>query len=177
MTITGHVGAGVLAAYLLERYVLGVEVTPVTLTAAAALSVVPDLDSPIVLTLTRNWRLKKKLDHHRFITHTPLFYLIIGTLMSIIVPWQWALLFVAQTLIHLILDSWATDDGIMWAWPLSRRQLSLFSHDLHANGTYHGLEFYLHRYFRCWITALPETLLISSGLLVSFSVWHGIIHF
>ena len=101
------------------------------------------------------------LSHHRYFTHTPLFYLLISGVIWLAVDWKWALIFLSVTLTHLLMDSWSTDDGIMWLWPLNTKQYSLFPMDSHAGGIY-GLQFYA-RYARTPRLILPEILIVAAG--------------
>jgi hypothetical protein len=154
-----------MAAYVIERCVFKSDVTPVTLGLSALVGLLPDLDGLVVMAMDRRQGLKRKLRHHEFPTHTPLFYLILTLGLWLTGPPEVAVLFGALTLGHLLLDSWGTDDGIMWLWPLSRRQFSLFPRRLHAGGAY-GLRFY-RRHVRCWRVMVPEVLLLVSGSLLA----------
>ncbi|MBC7250527.1 MAG: metal-dependent hydrolase [Anaerolineae bacterium] len=167
MTPTGHIGASVAAAYAVERLIFKSEVTPVSLGLAALIGILPDLDSPLVLALTGNWRLRSRNSHHQFITHTPFFYLLLTLLLSFFAPIRAVILFGLLTLLHLVLDSWATDDGIMWKWPQAGdcTQYSLFPQVSHVNDV-HGWEYYVRHYFRTWYTALPELLFLGGGMLI-----------
>ncbi len=129
------------------------------------MGLLPDLDS--LLATARGHRpTKGRLRHHRSVTHTPLFYLLMTLLVSLIVPAQKAVLFGILAFLHLVLDSWSTDDGIMWLWPLSRRQFSLFPRDLHAGGVY-GLTFY-RRHMRCAQMIVPELLFVLGGCALTY---------
>jgi len=110
--------------------------------------------------------MQQKVRHHRYVTHTPIFYALVTLLLSLVAPPQTAVLFGALMFTHLVLDSWATDDGIMWLWPLSRRQFGLFPRDLHAGGVF-GVEFYL-RMLRCSRMIVPEIVLALTGLALTF---------
>ena len=72
--------------------------------------------------------------------------------------------FLAVTLTHLVMDSWITDDGIMWLWPLRTKQFSIFYMNSHAGGIY-GLDYYA-RYFRTPRLILPEIIIIIAGISV-----------
>jgi len=167
MTLTGHIGASVAAAYAVERFVFKSEVTPVSLGLAALIGILPDLDTLLILALTRNWRLRARNAHHQFFTHTPFFYLLLTLLLSLFMPIHAVVLFGLLTILHMVLDSWATDDGIMWKWPKAgdRTQYSLFPQVAHVDGV-HGWEYYAKYYFRTWYTALPELVFLCGGVLV-----------
>jgi hypothetical protein len=165
MTPSGHAGASIVAAYVIERCVFYNEATPVTLGLAALVGLLPDLDSLAALALNRYRPARNKLGHHAFLTHTPLFYLALTVALWLTGISRGAVFFGVLSLGHLILDSWGTDDGIMWLWPLSRRQFSLFPRNLHA-GSAHGLRFY-RRHVRCARVFVPEVALLASGSLLA----------
>jgi hypothetical protein len=165
MTPSGHAGASIVVAYVIERCVFKSEVTPITLGLSALVGLLPDLDGLITIALKRSRPLGNKLRHHEFLTHTPLFYLLLTLALWGIASPQVSVLFGMLSLGHLFLDSWGTDDGIMWLWPLSRRQFGLFPRNLHAGGAY-GLRFY-RRHVRCARVFVPEVLLLVSGSLLA----------
>ena len=104
----------------------------------------------------------------KFPTHTPLFYLVLMCAIGLAGALQMAVLFGVLTFGHLLLDSWGTDDGIMWLWPFDRRQFGLFPRDLHAGGAY-GRRFY-RRHVRCWRVMVPEVLFLLSGSLLAIRI-------
>jgi len=166
MTPGGHAGASILAAYVITRCVFKTEATPIVLGLSAIAGLLPDADGLITMVVKRQRPNQQKLRHHELSTHTPLFYLVVTLLLSMVVPARTAILFGALALLHLALDSWATDDGIMWLWPLSWRQYALFPRNLHAGGV-HGLRFY-RRHVRCRRVMIPEVMLLVGGSLLAF---------
>ena len=164
MTTFAHVAGGVAVAATVQHFVFKEEITPSTILVGAFLGLLPDLDSLFALLVDRWTPGGAMLSHHRYFTHTPLFYLLLAGVIWITVDWKWALMFLAVTLTHLLMDSWSTDDGIMWLWPLRKEQYSLFPMDVHAGGVY-GWQFY-QRYARTPRLILPELLIIAAGVLV-----------
>ena len=154
-------------AYVIERCVFKSEVAPVTLGLSALVGLLPDLDTLAAMVLKRRRFLHSKLRHHEFLTHTPLFYLLVTLTLWLVGFARGGTFFGILSMGHLLLDSWGTDDGIMWLWPLSRRQFGLFPHNLHAGGAY-GLRFY-RRHIRCLRVMIPEVLLLVSGSMLA---WH-----
>jgi hypothetical protein len=64
-----------------------------------------------------------------------------------------------------MLDSWATDDGIMWLYPFRRQQYALLPCPIHEGGL-HGKEFYQYYYsLRHFLVA--EAALVLGGLVVT----------
>jgi len=159
------VGASVVATYVITNYVFKTEATPVVLGLAALAGLLPDLDGLVGMMVRRERPMQRKVQHHRCVTHTPLFYLVLTLLLSLVAPPETSILFGVLTFAHLVLDSWATDDGIMWLWPIRRKQYALFPRDLHEGGVF-GLDFYL-RVLRCKPMIVPELLLALSGVALT----------
>lgn len=164
---SAHIGASIVATYAIEGCLLNQEVTPATIGLAAVAGLLPDLDGLIVAAIDQDEGVgvDKKLRHHEFPTHTPLFYLFFTIAIWLITTPETALLCGTVVFLHLLLDSWGTDDGIMWFWPWSDRQLALFPTDLHSDGAF-GVEFY-RRHLRCWRVMIPEVTLFLGGLIVT----------
>jgi len=166
MTPFGHIGGGLVVGCLAEKLVLNGQISPGKVGIMVLLSILPDLDSSLAV-LFRKWRPgQEKLDHHNYFTHTPFFYLILSGLFWLIWGAEMGVLFLSITLTHLFLDSWATDDGIMWLWPFNRKKYSLFPSDLHEGGLY-GVRYY-RRYVTKLQVSLPEALLFVGGWLMIF---------
>ena len=164
MTSGAHVGAGVVSICLLES-VLQQPATPVMVGIAIGLSLLPDLDAIVVRARQHRQGKVGHNNHHTLFTHTPLFYLIAAAILACLMAWQSVLFFLAITLGHLVLDSWGTDDGIMWLYPFRRRQYALLPRPIHAGGLY-GKEFY-KQYYRLWHFFVAESALVVGGLLVT----------
>jgi hypothetical protein len=140
-------------------------VTPVMVGMAVGLSLLPDLDALWIRACQRRQGAIGHNNHHTLFTHTPVFYLIAASILACWASWQTALLFVVVTLGHLMLDSWATDDGIMWLYPIRRKQYALLPRPIHAGGL-HGKEFY-KQYYRLWHFLVAELALACGGLIVT----------
>lgn len=147
MTFIAHIGAGVIGACLLDTLVFHRPPTTETLGLAVGLSLLPDLDVLAVAALKRNWPFgNRKNEHHTSFTHTPFFYMAIALILAQVLPVRWVVFFVALTMLHLALDSWATDDGIMWLWPHTNRQYALLPVPVRHDDIY-GPRFYGRFYF------------------------------
>jgi membrane-bound metal-dependent hydrolase YbcI (DUF457 family) len=169
MTGMSHTGGGILVAAAVQRIVFQEEITPSTIVAGALMGVLPDLDILLALIFGKWTPGKSLLNHHRYITHTPLIYLIASLILYWLADWKIALLFGSITLSHLVMDSWGTDDGIMWLWPLRHEQYSLYQKDLHAGGEF-GLSFY-RSYFKTPSSWIPELLAVLGGASVLLSLF------
>ena len=165
VTSGAHIGAGVLSAYVLGTC-LHQPITPVVVGMAVGLSLLPDLDA-LWVRARQHWRgTIGHNNHHTLLTHTPQFYLSAAALLSCWAAWQSVVFFLVVTLGHLMLDSWATDDGIMWLYPFRRKQYALLPRPIHAGGL-HGKEFY-KRYYRLWHFFVAESAFMMGGLLVTW---------
>lgn len=162
MTQGGHIGASLVLACAVERLVFRITPGPELLILGAALGNLPDLDA-VAAPLVGHRFGQQRLNHHRFVTHTPILYLLLTALVALFSP-PWAVRLGSLTLFHLVLDSWHTDDGVMWLWPFSTRQLSLWPYPAHAGGLY-GWEFY-RRHLRRPLALVPELVFSLSGGLV-----------
>lgn len=162
MTPGGHVGASLVIACVVEQLVFHVTPGPEILIVGAALGNLPDLDAIIAPVLGHRPG-HQRLNHHRFVTHTPLLYGVLSLIVGLFSP-AWALRLATLTLFHLVLDSWHTDDGVMWLWPLSRHQFSLWPYPAHAEGRF-GWNFYRSHLQRP-LALIPEMVFSLSGMVV-----------
>ncbi len=169
MTPFGHIGGGLLVATAAEKIIFNGEFSAATVGIVVFLSILPDLDG-IAAFIFRKWRPGyKKLDHHDYITHTPIFYFCLSIAVWIGVGSELAVLCLLLTMTHLLLDSWGTDDGIMWFWPISKRKFSILPNNLHEGGVY-GVRYYL-RYVRHLSSLLAELFLFIGGVATVFVWW------
>ena len=164
MTTFAHFGGGIAVAAAVQHYVFKEEITPAVIVTGVLLGLLPDLDSLLALLFGKWSPGVEQLSHHSYFTHTPIFYLFVSGLIWLILDWKWALIFLSVTLTHLLMDSWSTDDGIMWLWPLRKEQYSLFPMDSHTGGVY-GLQFYA-RYVLTPRLIMPELFFIAAGAIV-----------
>lgn len=149
-------------AAVLEKVVFKTNIAPLTLAAAGLVGVLPDLDG-LAAAVFGQWQPGgEMLTHHRFITHTPLFFLAISLLFGLVLGPRIGLLFGVVTLTHLLFDSWGTDDGVMWLWPFNAQQFAVFPYPLHGEGLF-GVKYYLS-YVRNWRAVMPEALLFLGGM-------------
>ena len=166
MTPIGHIGAGVVGAFLLDTLIFHRPPNTETLSLAVGLSLIPDLDAPVVAALRGNWPLRRRNDHHTSFTHTPFFYLAITLMLAPFVPIRGVVFFGVLTMLHLALDSWATDDGIMWLWPYTENQYALLPVPIRDDDFY-GWRFYRHHYLQKRRHAVfTEIALAATGLMV-----------
>jgi hypothetical protein len=165
MTFAGHIGGSLAITVIVQQFAYGHKVTPKVLGLGVLMGLIPDLDALLALVIGRWQPSNTQLLHHQYLTHTPLFYLLLALGLWTVTSFEFAVLFAALTLGHLFLDTWGTDDGIMWLWPASKRQIGVLATHLHAGGAF-GWSFY-RRYLQTWQTSVPELLLLVMGLGVA----------
>jgi membrane-bound metal-dependent hydrolase YbcI (DUF457 family) len=161
MTAFAHIGGGIAVTATVQLYVFKEEITPSTILVGVVFGLLPDFDTLFALLFGKWSPGSQMLSHHRYFTHTPIFYLLVSAIIWLVMDWKLAVMFLAVTSTHLLMDSWSTDDGIMWLWPFSNEQYSILYMDSHA-GEIHGLQFYA-RYIRSPRLILPEMIIVAAG--------------
>ena len=74
MTTFAHVGGGIAVAAAIQHFVFKKEIAPSTILIGALFGLLADLDSLFAL-LSGKWLPgAKMLSHHRYFTHTPIFF-------------------------------------------------------------------------------------------------------
>jgi hypothetical protein len=162
MTPFGHIGSGLLIAGIAEQTIAKGDLSLEAIGIMAALSMLPDLDAIVSFAFKKMRPGKQRLNHHSFPTHTPIFYLFLSIMAWINISGLFAVFFLILTFTHLLLDTWGTDDGIMWLWPLNNKQYSIYPTDLHEGGVF-GVQYY-RQYMTRWHVSIPEVLLFVGGL-------------
>jgi membrane-bound metal-dependent hydrolase YbcI (DUF457 family) len=123
----GHIAAGYLTAQAL------LHITHQSLTAhqqtqllwwGMLFGFIPDMDTFIVFAREKAWFVKNQdNDHHKFITHAPVIWLVMGLIVTVIAPnvyWKdVGLLLWLGSWSHFLLDS--VQYGTMWLWPFSNK--------------------------------------------------------
>lgn len=127
----GHIVAGYLLAEGLLATLqpnLTIEQTNILLFTGAFFGFVPDLDMFYAFIKARGFTIPgTKINHRAYLTHRPLFWLGISTVIFIFAPtefWKiFAILILFGTWSHFILDSLKV--GVMWLWPLNSKFYAL----------------------------------------------------
>ena len=78
MTTFAHIGGGIAFAAGVQHLVFKDEITPSTILAGALLGLLPDIDTLFAFLLGKWEPGAEILSHHRYITHTPIFFLIVS---------------------------------------------------------------------------------------------------
>lgn len=126
----GHIAAGYLTAYGLTHLPnssLTPNETNALLVAGAILGTLPDIDFIPFFVSRKSMRFTDEDSHRRYITHTPILWLIVGLIIALAAPnafiWTLGLLIWLASWGHFIGDS--IEHGVRWFWPLSKRYFSL----------------------------------------------------
>ncbi|OGE87578.1 MAG: hypothetical protein A3J07_02565 [Candidatus Doudnabacteria bacterium RIFCSPLOWO2_02_FULL_49_13] len=102
-------------------------------------AVAVDWDMIISFIMLRSVRIRNNVSHRRFLTHTPIFGLVIGLsiyfLSDSLYAQYFALVFLASFTSHMVVDS--IEIGIMWLWPFSKKQYFLFEANTDSNPYIH----------------------------------------
>src|SRR3989344_8336643 len=124
----GHIAGGYLAGKLASIAFPELN-QPLYLGLSALFGFIPDLDSFFAFLKGKKFTIDESIDHHQFITHTPIFYLFIFGFWYLLFPETrlvaWT--FIIGTLSHLVIDTFASD-GTQWLYPFSKK-LFRFSSD------------------------------------------------
>ncbi len=75
----------------------------------------------VIFALIVDWDFVMSRMHRQILTHTPIFWMLVCSVLTLIFPFLWVTLPVV--LIHLLLDTF--DWGVMVAWPFSHRSRGL----------------------------------------------------
>lgn len=131
MLWVGHLSLGylfykiILSVYpaeIISQYELNILLV-VTLIA----SILPDLDFISFFTKNKSMKLQNYSSHRTQISHAPLIYLTVGVIFYLVSQTIFfkiaSILFIVGIMGHFIGDS--IEYGIMWLWPLSKKQYSL----------------------------------------------------
>jgi membrane-bound metal-dependent hydrolase YbcI (DUF457 family) len=91
------------------------------------LGATPDLDLVFPFLKLKTLKFDTRLSHRRIFTHTPLFYLVLSTMVYVSVSSLYlkylAIVFFISAISHFLADS--IEYGIMWLWPFSKKQYAL----------------------------------------------------
>jgi membrane-bound metal-dependent hydrolase YbcI (DUF457 family) len=128
----GHAAAGYLFSliYLFFASGLNSPETNLLLLLGALFGILPDIDVFFFFMKQKSFAVgTEKNTHRHYITHAPLFWIIISILIYIIaqnaVTEHIAVILLLGTLSHFLMDS--IEFGVMWLWPYSRKRFSLIS--------------------------------------------------
>ena len=144
MILPGHLAVGYLAAETVLKLapagLLSTSQTAWLLTIGILASEGPDLDLLLYYFSERkhfrNQQTgqspnKRRQSHRDYITHAPLFWVLVSAAISVIgiifhstfMSWSGLMVFVGSWS-HLLMDS--VEDGVLWLWPWHKRHLAVF---------------------------------------------------
>jgi membrane-bound metal-dependent hydrolase YbcI (DUF457 family) len=92
MTTFAHVGGGIAVAAAVQHFVFKEEITPSTILVGMFFGFLPDFDTIFAL-ISGNWSPGEQiLLHHRYFSHTPIFYILISGIIWLVWGWKSAFL-------------------------------------------------------------------------------------
>jgi len=118
------IGVGILLSIGLGK-LLGVQLTALWIAMGALFSLVPDLD--FLFHLRKGGSIKNAHEHRNY-WHYPLLFIPIGTFVTALLDWRYAVLFLMATLLHFIHDSIGIGWGVQWLFPFSSNHFAFFYH-------------------------------------------------
>ena len=133
MRVQGHLAAG----YLVSQAIIGIVSVPaeeqLTLTIiGTGAGLFPDLDTLYYLARKKKLVFEDDFVHHHWVSHTFPPYVLAAFLLVLLRPVNEATVFLhgvitafSSIFVHLMLDMIGSGDGIMIAWPFSRRMVGI----------------------------------------------------
>ena len=128
MTYKTHFVGGICAAALTST-LMPIESLAVVTAVSAVSALVPDLDIEDSKLGRKAGFISKGISRafgHRGFFHTPILYIALYFLMSMVLPINICLGFLIGTMSHLILDSF-NYKGVMWLYPLTKKHFHIAS--------------------------------------------------
>ena|SRR3989344_8724673 len=180
MLPTGHIAAG----YLLAKSILAINQPSFDPNEQALLGLIggfsgfaPDLDMFYAFIKERGFhQTGLKFNHREFITHTPIFWLVISTVVALVGRdffWRYiAVAIFVGSWSHLILDS--TFVGIRWLYPFSKKFYALKNPgqaepNLVKGFFNHWFNLVKMYYHTTPLTFLAEIILVIVAVIIAFS--------
>ena len=162
MTYKTHFVGGICAAALTST-IMPVESLAVVTAVSAVSALVPDLDIEDSKLGRKAGLVSKGISRafgHRGFFHTPILYIALYFLMSMVLPMSVCLGFLIGTMSHLILDSF-NYKGIMWMYPFSRKHFHIASIKTRTT---------METIFMAVMIAITLFVLVNNGLMPSIDV-------
>lgn len=140
----GHIAAGYLTAKIITS-IYGSDLTQeqqhIIHAIGAFTGFAPDLDMFYAFSrVGRFIQPMHKVNHRKFFTHTPLFWIIIGLIVKLFIPGTFGTVVALVTTLgafsHLLFDSILY--GIMWLYPFSKNNYSLLGKGSHGSYSEHS---------------------------------------
>ena len=176
----GHASVGYLIAYFLIKVfhstlLTGNDVNLLLLFGAIA-GILPDIDFIFFFLSNKSIKLQRNDTHHKYITHTILFWLIVSLILLFVTGTFFgiylSIILFLSALSHLILDSLQYE--IMFFWPFSKKYYGLNAMpkenlDMKQSTTSYYWKFFWKIYAKNW-TFYLELIFLIIVLLVYFRI-------
>lgn len=150
MILLSHLSYPFLGFLLLAK-LFGIGYSSKELLLLMVFSILPDLDFFYHALKRGGWQ-EYTLKHHKWVSHWPIVYspLIAA---AFIYPEKGVIIACAAVYFHLLLDTFASGDGIMWLYPFSKKFYNFFS------------EGYKDKHGHAWFKAYAERRLYKIDLI------------
>ncbi|MFP5385577.1 MAG: metal-dependent hydrolase [Bacteriovoracia bacterium] len=127
MTIFAHAAVSLLAGKIFHR-IRKQRLTPKLFVLYALTGILPDLPLSLVSLLGL---FTSETHHHEWITHTPLFWILLSLATGLIQPLIGGAILIGG-LSHLATDWYGGGDGIMFLWPVDTHQYGVLLSGVHG---------------------------------------------
>ena len=162
MTYKTHFIGGVCAPIILSA-VMPIENIAVVTGVSAFSALLPDIDIEGSKVHNKAGIVGKgvtSIFSHRGFIHTPILYVVLYALMSMVLPQAICLGFLIGTISHLVLDTF-NYKGIMWMYPFSRKHFHIASIKTRTT---------METIFMAVMIAITLFILVNNGLMPSIDV-------
>lgn len=140
MRTQGHIAGSFIVVREVLKHIPTNETNQMALIVLGTLAgALPDLDYFYYAFKSGGFKYETDFQHHKWVSHTFPFYIIPGALFYFLGYFLGypairfgALVITIGTVVHLILDMIGSGDGIMWAWPFSKRMDGIFLLNVHG---------------------------------------------
>lgn len=116
---------GIFSAILAGQF-FQIKINLLTVLIGVIFALLPDSDS--IISWIKKGRVGGKFDHHhRDLLHLPLPYIFIGSFLVFWFGPVWLFMFIFNSLMHFLHDSFGIGWGVKWIYPFSEKSYKLFS--------------------------------------------------
>ena len=113
------IGIGIFSAIIASKF-FQVKITLLVVLIGIAFALLPDMD--FLVEWIKRKKMPGKFSHeHRNLFHFPLLYVPVGLFVTFWFGWIYLFLFVFNSLLHFLHDSFGIGWGIKWLYPFSEK--------------------------------------------------------
>lgn len=118
------IGIGILIAIFASKY-FAIELSLKLVAFGVLFTILPDLD--FIPYLFNKKAFGQRAHEHRNLFHYPIFYLIIGSIISLFFGYLWFFLFLFGAIAHFLHDSVGIGWGVKWFYPFNKKNYKFFA--------------------------------------------------